>query len=312
MAAACVTKKKYQDLEAQHALCNSKNSNLAAELDGCRKDADAKRQQNDELSNKRDALRDSIAHLKDNHAALEGRYKDLQHEQETLQKGSRAEIQQLMEQLQKNRDALQKREDQLAAAEHAIGERTAALSQLERYAAQQQEKLSAFERILREKDSVAAALKQKVSDALLNFADKGLTVQLRNGKVYVSMDEKLLFASGRFEVDKQGASALKNIAEVLEKNADINILIEGHTDDVPYPATGNLVDNWDLSCKRATSVVRILLANKKIEPSRITAAGRAEFLPLRMGKTPEARTANRRIEVILSPKLDEVLKILEN
>jgi chemotaxis protein MotB len=124
------------------------------------------------------------------------------------------------------------------------------------------------------------------------------------------MTEKLLFASGSFVVEKRGIDAINHLAELLEKNPDINVLIEGHTDDVPYKSTGLIADNWDLSCKRATSVVRLLLTHPAIAPSRITAAGRAEFVPLRAEKTPEARAANRRIEVVLSPKLDVVFKIL--
>ena len=311
-AVSCVSQKKYQQLEEQHSACLTNGKKLASELDGCRTNSQSQQKQISALQLQADALGDTLALLKNSQATLQNRYADLLNEQETLQKGSRQEIRQLMEQLQQNRAALQKREDEFAAAERALNERTAAAAKLERYAQEQQDKLRAFERILREKDSVAAALKQKVSDALLNFADKGLSVQLRGGKVYVSMDEKLLFASGSFVVDKQGAAALRNLADILGKNPDISVLIEGHTDEVPYAGSGQLVDNWDLSCKRATSVVRILLLGAGVEPSRITAAGRAEFVPVRPEKTPEARSANRRIEVILSPKLDEVLKILED
>jgi chemotaxis protein MotB len=312
VAASCVSQKKYDELQGQHNACLASKNNLAAELDGCRKDADAKAKQNLSLQNRIDSQNDSIHAQKNNYAALQNRYADLAREQETIQRGSRAEIRTLMEELQQNRQALQQREDQLSAAEQALNERRAATEKLERYAKQQQEKVEKFERMLREKDSTAAALRQTINEALLGFADKGISVQMRNGKVYVSMEEKLLFASGSFVVDKQGAAALKNLADVLEKNGDINVLIEGHTDDVPYSGSGQLADNWDLSCKRATSVVRILLAGRRIVPSRITAAGRAEFLPLSQGKTPQDRAANRRIEVVLSPKLDEVLKILDN
>jgi chemotaxis protein MotB len=312
LAAGCVSQKKYQELENRHSACVSDKKKCAAELDGSRTDALAKHRLNQDLQTKIDALRDSIATLRNQQATLQSRYADLLKELETVQSGSKQEIRKLMAELQANREELDKREGDLAAAERVLGERTAAVDKLERYAEQQHERLVAFERILREKDSTANALRQKVSDALLNFADKGLTVQLRGGKVYVSMDEKLLFASGSFVVDKQGAAALKNIAEILEKNPDISVLIEGHTDDVPYAGSGQLQDNWDLSCKRATSVVRILLKGTAIDPLRITAAGRSEYVPLRTEKTPEARSANRRIEVVLSPKLDEVLKILEN
>jgi chemotaxis protein MotB len=139
-----------------------------------------------------------------------------------------------------------------------------------------------------------------------------LTVEQKNGKVYVSLDEKLLFKSGKWEVDPNGQNALKKLAAVLEKNEDINVLIEGHTDDVPFGGNGNIADNWDLSAKRATAIVKIILANSKVKPQRLMAAGRGEFMPIDPQKTTEARQKNRRTEIILSPKLDEVLKMLEN
>jgi chemotaxis protein MotB len=137
-------------------------------------------------------------------------------------------------------------------------------------------------------------------------------VKQKNGKVYVSMEESLLFASGKYEVTAKGADALKKLSKVLESNVDINIMVEGHTDNVPYKGTDQLLDNWDLSAKRATTVVRILLNGSGINPERITAAGRSEYAPIDKANTPEARSKNRRTEIILSPKLDELLKIIEN
>ena len=126
------------------------------------------------------------------------------------------------------------------------------------------------------------------------------------------MDESLLFSSGKTAVEPKGIEALKNVAKVLEQNADINILVEGHTDDVPMAGKGEIKDNWDLSVIRATSVTKIILQNSKTDPKRITSAGRGEFFPLDPAKTPEARKKNRRTEIILTPKLDELLKVLES
>lgn len=126
------------------------------------------------------------------------------------------------------------------------------------------------------------------------------------------MDESLLFASGKTNVEPKGIEALKNVAKVLEQNIDINVLVEGHTDDVPMKGAGEIKDNWDLSVMRATSVTKIMLSSAKIESSRITAAGRGEFFPLDPAKTAEARKKNRRTEIILTPKLDELLKVLGN
>ncbi len=151
------------------------------------------------------------------------------------------------------------------------------------------------------------ALKKAVSDALVGFENNGLTVTKKNGKVYVSMEEKLLFASGSTVVDSKGEGALKEIAKVLEKNADINVLIEGHTDNVPISG-GAIKDNWDLSVLRATSVVRILTKHADIDPTRLTPAGRGPYLPVDNANSTDARRKNRRIEIILSPKLDELFK----
>jgi len=126
------------------------------------------------------------------------------------------------------------------------------------------------------------------------------------------MDESLLFASGKTNVEAKGVEALKKVAKVMEQNPDINIMVEGHTDDVAMHGAGDIKDNWDLSVMRATSVTKILLGNANIDSKRITAAGRGEFLPLENAKTAEARKKNRRTEIILTPKLDELLKVLGN
>jgi len=126
------------------------------------------------------------------------------------------------------------------------------------------------------------------------------------------LEDKLLFKSGSYEVNQSGANAVKKLAKVLEQNQDINVLIEGHTDDVPYRTENALKDNWDLSVKRATTVVRILLEGTNIDAKRLTAAGRSQYMPVDKGKTSEARQKNRRTEIILTPKLDELFKILDS
>ena len=161
------------------------------------------------------------------------------------------------------------------------------------------------------KDSIMNALKNTVSNALLGFEGQGLTVTQRNGKVYVSLEEKLLFTSGSTSVDPNGVRALRQLAAVLATNDDISIMIEGHTDDVPFRKGSSIKDNWDLSVMRATSIVRILMSAADIDAERITVAGRGEYLPIDPGDNPEARRKNRRTEIILSPNLDELYKILD-
>ncbi len=233
--------------------------------------------------------------------------------------GSKDETRKLLVQIQKTQEELQEKEDALKELERKLYQRKLGLDKmqadLEKMSKDLEERnarLLELERILSSKDSIMNALRKKVADALFGFEGKGLTVTMQNGKVYVSLEEKLMFKSGRYEIDAKGAAALKQLVPVLEQNKDINIMVEGHTDDVPYKGTGDMLDNWDLSVKRATTIVRILLNGSKIDPVRITAAGRSQFLPVDKAKTAEARQKNRRTEIILTPKMDEILQLLES
>lgn len=154
------------------------------------------------------------------------------------------------------------------------------------------------------------SLKNAISNALTDFEGKGLTIEQRNGKVYVSMENKLLFNSGSWAVGVEGKKAVKQLGNVLGDNPEIAVLIEGHTDNAPYSGSGQIKGNWDLSTKRATAIVEILRENNNINPENLTAAGRGEFLPIASNDTAEGKAKNRRIEVILTPKLDEISKLL--
>ena len=173
------------------------------------------------------------------------------------------------------------------------------------------DRVNELEKMINEQKTSLNQLKESLSDALLNFEGKGLTVKQRNGKVYISMENKLLFKSGKWDIEREGKKALTQLSRVLEKNPDISILIEGHTDNVPFTSIGDLESNWDLSTKRATAVVKILLKNNQILPQNLTAAGRSEYLPIAPNSSKEGRASNRRIEVILSPSLEEITKLLE-
>ena len=167
-----------------------------------------------------------------------------------------------------------------------------------------------LERLITSQKQAMVDLKENLSDALLNYKDKGLTVEVRDSKVYISMKNKLLFKSGSWTLELEGQLAISSLGDVLADNPDISILIEGHTDNIPYNGRGSLKGNWDLSTKRATSIVNSLLDNILILPQNLTAAGRGEYLPIATNSTIEGRAANRRIEVILSPKLDEISQII--
>jgi chemotaxis protein MotB len=213
------------------------------------------------------------------------------------------DLQMTQEQLLKKQDELKLLEAQLIIQKKQLDDTAALLKTRE-------DRVNELEGILKQKDQAAADLKKKLQDALFNFENKGLTITQKNGKIYVSMDESLLFASGKTDVQPKGIDALKNVAKVLEQNPDINIMVEGHTDDVPMKGAGEIKDNWDLSVMRATSVTKIMLNSAKIDGKRITSAGRGDNFPLDPAKTPEARKKNRRTEIILTPKLDELLKVL--
>ena len=251
-------------------------------------------------------------HLLGEYNHLKQRYQDLYDSQETIMQGSDAEKKRLLEQLKATQEDLYKREDELNSLSATLDEKKANLEQLKNELEKRNASLIELENILHRKDSAVIALKHKVSEALLGFENQGLTVSLKNGKVYVSLEEQLLFKSGSTEVDAKGINALKKLVKVLEQNPDINIMIEGHTDDVKVIPGSAFKDNWDLSVQRATAIVRILLDGSKIDPKRLTASGKGEFMPIDNRKTPEARQKNRRTEIILTPKLDELFKILEN
>jgi chemotaxis protein MotB len=212
--------------------------------------------------------------------------------------------------LQNTQEQLLRKQDTLKNLELRLNKQKADLDNLNVELKKREARVNELEDILKKKDQAAADLKKKLSDALIGFENKGLTITQKNGKVYVSLDESLLFASGKTNVEAKGVEALKNVAKVLEQNSDINVMVEGHTDDVAMKGTGDIKDNWDLSVMRATSVTKILLGSAKIDGQRITSAGRGEFFPLDKAKTPEARKKNRRTEIILTPKLDELLKVL--
>ncbi|MDG2371998.1 MAG: OmpA family protein [Flavobacteriaceae bacterium] len=173
-------------------------------------------------------------------------------------------------------------------------------------------RVSELERLVLEKEQNLNILKKRLSDALLNFEGNGLTVEQRNGKVYVSMENKLLFKSGSWRVGPEGIKAINQLSNVLAENPEINVLIEGHTDNVPYTGKGTIGNNWDLSTKRATAIVQLLLKNDQIIPQNLTAAGRGEFLPIGPNSNEKGKLTNRRIEVILTPQFDIITEILEN
>jgi chemotaxis protein MotB len=176
---------------------------------------------------------------------------------------------------------------------------------------EREKKVRELENVMAAKDKAVQDLKNSISNALLNFKENDLTVNVKNGKVYVSLAEQLLFASGSTEVDSKGVSALQQLAKAVKDKRDIHIMVEGHTDNVPISKKSQYMsDNWDLSVMRATSITKIL-TKAGVSPNQITAAGKGEYVPLAPNNTAQNKQKNRRTEIIITPNLDELFKILE-
>jgi chemotaxis protein MotB len=195
----------------------------------------------------------------------------------------------------------------------AAGKNNAELARLSKMTQEQleeeQKRLTQMRQLMDQQRQAIENLRKKMTDALVNFRPEELTVSIKNGKVYVSLQESLLFPSGSAAVNPKGKEALGTLAQVLNLNPDINVSIEGHTDSIPMK--GKFEDNWALSVGRATSIVRILTDTYKVDPTRVIASGRSKYEPVDANETPEGRARNRRTEIILSPKLDELMKLLE-
>ena len=242
---------------------------------------------------------------------VSGKYNELQNAQDELIKGNVKETQKLLTELQAAQENLQKKQDLLTQLGQTLDTKKASLDELSFELEKKNARMAELEKILDDQKKIVQDLKNKVSEALLGFENNGLTVTNKNGKVYVSLEEKLLFKTASWDIDANGRNALKKLAGVLERNPDIQVMIEGYTDNVPYnPESGQLKDNWDLSVKRATTVVRVLLEGSKIEARRLTASGRSQYLPVDDRNTSEARQKNRRTEIILTPDLTQLYQLI--
>ena len=208
-----------------------------------------------------------------------------------------------------NRDLAQQK-DQLCAIQENL-ERTRKLNDsLGTSLAERERKVKELETILSNKDKAVLDLKNKISNALLGFKENDLTVNVKNGKVYVSLAEQLLFGSGSIEIDAKGVTALQQLAKAVKDQKDLHIMVEGHTDNVPIGKRSQYMqDNWDLSVMRATSITKIL-TKAGVSPNQITASGKGEFLPLLPNTSDQNKQKNRRTEIIITPDLDELFKIL--
>ncbi|PKA82737.1 chemotaxis protein MotB [Ulvibacter sp. MAR_2010_11] len=298
---SCVSSKIYDDLKSKYDVLKAENEALMAQLDGSEGNGDKFTVAN--LREEIEKLNAEKSRLAMELAAAESNYTRLKDSYDALEANSSSA---LTENLELNRKLL----TQLEAKEKALALENERLEKLKRDLVSRSQRVEELEGIIASKDAKMKALKDAISAALTNFEGNGLTVEQRDGKVYVSMENKLLFDSGSWAVNTRGREAVVALGSVLAQNKEIAVLIEGHTDNVPYGGSGNISDNWDLSTKRATAIVSILTENQGIPKDNLTAAGRGEFAPIAPNSTAEGKAKNRRIEVILTPKLDEISKLL--
>ncbi|MEI9921212.1 MAG: OmpA family protein [Bacteroidota bacterium] len=210
-----------------------------------------------------------------------------------------------------NRDLSQQKE-QLLAIQDSFEKTRRLNDSLSNSLAEREKKVKELETILNNKDKAVQELKNRIANSLLDFKASDLTVNVKNGKVYVSLAEQLLFGSGSIDVDKKGVTALQQLAKAIKDQKDLQIMVEGHTDNVPISTKSKYMqDNWDLSVMRATSITKIL-TQAGVSPSQVTASGKGEFSPLAANDSPQSKQKNRRTEIVIAPNLDEIFKILEN
>lgn len=315
---SCVPTSEFTQLSQKSSSLQTERDDLMAEneyLTVENREMSAKIDQVEEMQKKivEDSIRiyKRVEELQNEVAQLDRKYKDLESTHEALLRGNARETRRLLNELQTTQEDLTRKQQLLKDLEANVAGQRQDVNRLQAELEARNARLMEMEDMLYQKDRVLDELREKVAEALLGFEGQGLTVTRKDGKVYVSLEEKLLFKSGSTVVDPNGVKALKQLAVVLANNPEINIMIEGHTDDVPFRKGSSIKDNWDLSVMRATSIVRILLDGSGIDPTRLTVAGRGEFLPVDAAKTTEARRRNRRTEIILSPDLSEIFSILE-
>ncbi|AXG75235.1 cell envelope biogenesis protein OmpA [Flavobacterium arcticum] len=303
LTTSCVSSKVYKDLENKYADLKKENRSISDENTALAKEKNQLDLQTKDLQaqlEKTKAERDKLAA---DYAAAQSSLNTLKSSYNALEKNSSEALDSNMK---KNRELLA----QLEAKEKALAAEQERLNKLKSDLQDRSQRVDELEGMIANQDASLKRLKETLSKALNSFEGKGLTVEQKNGKVYVSMENKLLFGSGSWTVGTEGRRAVSEVAKVLADNPDIAVLIEGHTDNVPYNGNGQISDNWDLSTKRATAIVTIIKDNKGVDPKNLTAAGRGEYAPVASNETAEGKSKNRRIEIILTPKLDEISKML--
>lgn len=301
LSSCIVTKKKYDDLLAQKVRTEADLADRSAQLEQANADLDSLHGQLTKLKEDTTSLgidkrntKKRLAELEKEHNQLNTYYKNLLSSSGKLNRDMAQQQEQLLA-IQQNLERTRKANDSLSVS-----------------LAEREKKVKELEYVLANKEKAVQELKNRISNALLNFKENDITVKVKNGKVYVSLAEQLLFGSGSIEVDAKGVTALQQLAKAIKDQRDINILVEGHTDNVPVSKkSAYMQDNWDLSVMRATSITKIL-TKSGVSPTQLTASGRGEYQPLATNDSPQNKQKNRRTEIIITPNLDELFRILES
>ncbi len=315
---ACVSLGKFEEMQSQRdalrvsvdSLTNVANT-LQGKIDALTADNAGLNSANAELQRQAAALQEQVDTLKDRIRSLQNDLTIANQNYDQSKAKNSAEIKKLLTNLEALQKDVASREQKLKDYEEALALRDSTLAAIQRDLIAREQRVGDLEKRLAARDSALNALKTKLNDALLGFTNSGLSINIVNGRVYVSLSNQLLFSTGRADIDKRGKEALLELARVLNTQEDISILVEGHTDDQAVKNLGAIKDNWDLSVVRATEVIRYIVNEGKVDPKRITASGRSEYYPVDPAATAEARAKNRRTEIILIPKLSELFEILE-
>jgi chemotaxis protein MotB len=308
LISACVPAKKYKDLLEREKVCSeelAKFKKSSGEYEALSKDlqtkfANASRDLS-KLILDTTALGNKYRLLLRNYNIIDGEYKSLQKSFDKLKNLSARETAELQNQLEAKNNELQIKEDALLKLDQELKEK-------QRLLIEREKRVNELEEAIRKKEAAVQLLKAKVANALRGFENQGLSVVQKNGKIYVSLEAKLLFKSGSTFVEEEGVRALVELGKALESEKDLEIIVEGHTDTDKLNSSISPKNNWELSVLRATSVVQILLNNSSMTPSQIMAGGRGEFLPIDVSD----KAKNRRIEVIISPNLNELFEIISS
>jgi chemotaxis protein MotB len=295
-----VSKKKFNDILAQKVKAEGELSDKTKELDQAKASIN-------QLKESLKKLKEDSIDLNQNIQTSSKKLTDLNNEYEKLNANYKIS---LNKSGRLNQDLGQQR-DQLLAIQTSLERTRTQNDSLSNSLAEREKKVKELEQVLAKKDKAVQDLKARISNALLNFKENDLTVKVKNGKVYVSLAEQLLFGSGSTAVNKKGEGALHQLGKAIKDQEDIHVMIEGHTDNVPIAkGSQHFEDNWDLSVLRATSITRTLI-KAGMSPTQITAAGKGEFSPIASNDNAQSKQRNRRTEIIVTPNLDELFKILD-